>query len=98
MLNYVLPVSLTHKTYRWYREKYPFNTWEEFKTKLRAEFQAVGYKEDLRRDIEAKSDRDFYDPRLTLEYNCNGFNGPLSEKEEAKYLFTSCSRYFPKIL
>jgi len=55
MLNYVLPVSLTHEAYRWYREEYPFNTWEEFKTKLRAEFQAVGYKEDLRREIEDRT-------------------------------------------
>jgi len=55
MLNYVLPVSLTHEAYRWYREEYPFNTWEDFKTKLRAEFQAVGYKEDLRREIEDRT-------------------------------------------
>jgi len=55
MLNFVLPVSLTNEAYRWYREEYPFNTWEEFKTKLRAEFQAVGYKEDLRREIEDRT-------------------------------------------
>jgi len=55
MLNFVLPVPITHEAYRWYREEYPFNTWEEFKTKLRAEFQAVGYKEDLRRELEDRT-------------------------------------------
>jgi len=55
MIQYVIPLALTQDAYNWYRYEPPFQTWEEFKTRLRFEFQALGYFDDLKRELENRS-------------------------------------------
>lgn len=54
MLHYVIPLSLTGDAYNWYRYEPNFNDWVDFKTRLRREFQAISYKEDLRRELDCR--------------------------------------------
>jgi len=62
MLNNVIPLSLVQDAYNWYRYEPQFENWNDFKRRLRTEFQAVGYKEDLKREL----DKRYQGPNETL--------------------------------
>jgi hypothetical protein len=55
MLRYVIPLALTNDAFIWYRYEPPFASWDEFKLRIREEFQAIGYHEDMRRDLQLRS-------------------------------------------
>ena len=55
MLEYVIPIALTEEAYEWYRFEKPFTSWDQFASKFRNEFQAVGYYEALRRELEMRT-------------------------------------------
>lgn len=52
MLRQVIPLSLVDDAYKWYRYEPPFQDWSDFKIRVRREFQAIGYSDDLRREME----------------------------------------------
>jgi len=52
----VIPMSLYGEAYTWFRsEMIPFSSLHELKARLRKEYQAVGYSEDLMRGIEKRT-------------------------------------------
>jgi hypothetical protein len=55
MLQYVIPLALTMDAYSWYRYEPPFQSWEELKQRLRADFQAIDYHEDMRRELQLRT-------------------------------------------
>jgi len=55
MIQYVIPLALIQDAYNWYRYEPPFQNWNEFKIRLRAEFQALGYHEELKRELDNRS-------------------------------------------
>ena len=56
MLFRVIPMSLYGEAYTWFRsEMIPFSSLYEFKERLRREYQAVGYSEDLMREIDKRT-------------------------------------------
>jgi len=55
MLQYVIPLSLTQDAFTWYRYEPPFVSWEDFRRRLRTEFQAIGYLEDMRRELQLRT-------------------------------------------
>jgi len=52
MLRLILPTSLKEDAFIWYDSVGEFESWADFEDKFSKEFQAVGYKETLRREIE----------------------------------------------
>ncbi|ODM87732.1 Retrovirus-related Pol polyprotein from transposon 17.6 [Orchesella cincta] len=52
MLRHVVPLSLINDAYNWYRYEPEFQDWPDFKARLRREFQAIGYTDDLRRELD----------------------------------------------
>lgn len=54
ILGYVIPVSLTRDAYTWYRYEAAFESWADFKTRLRNEFQAIGYIDDLKKELDSR--------------------------------------------
>jgi len=52
MLRLILPTSLKEDAFIWYDSVGGFESWADFEDRFRKEFQAVGYKETLRREIE----------------------------------------------
>jgi len=54
MINHVIPLSLTGDAYNWYRYEPPFRNWGDYRARLRNEFQAIGYKEDLKRELDMR--------------------------------------------
>jgi len=52
MLRLILPTSLKEDAFIWYDSVGGFESWADFEDKFRKEFQAVGYKKILRREIE----------------------------------------------
>jgi hypothetical protein len=55
MLTYVVPLALHQDAYNWLRYEPPFQNWVEFRNRFRAEFQAIGYEEELRQELERRS-------------------------------------------
>jgi len=56
MLGSVVPMFLTGEAYFWYRnEVIPFMNWEDFKHRLRQEFQTAGYEQELRKQLDART-------------------------------------------
>jgi hypothetical protein len=55
MLQYVIPLALTRDAYTWYRYEPIFVSWEDFKRRLRADFQAIDYHEDMRRELQLRT-------------------------------------------
>jgi len=55
MIQYVIPLSLVGDAFNWYRYEPPFLNWDEFKRRLREEFQAFGYYEDLKWDLHTRT-------------------------------------------
>ena len=52
LMTHVVPLALTEDAYCWYTFEPPFQTWNNFTQRLRTEFQAIGYKEDLKRELD----------------------------------------------
>lgn len=52
ILHNVIPLSLVGEAYQWFRYEPPFQTMNEFKVRVRTEFQALGYKADLKRELD----------------------------------------------
>lgn len=58
ILKEILPIALEGTAYHWFRHEiamYPFATWEDFKVRFRREFQALGYLEELNRELELRT-------------------------------------------
>jgi len=55
MLKWVLPLSLKDAGKLCYNYHRGFNTWNEFEVALRQEFQATGYSESLRKELDHRS-------------------------------------------
>jgi len=56
MLQLVTPMALRGEAYSWYRnERPPFSVFADFKVRLRREFQAIGYHEELRKELEKRT-------------------------------------------
>jgi hypothetical protein len=58
MLQKIVPAALEGDAYNWYRQENelaPFINWEEFVSKFRREFQALGYTELMRRDLDNRT-------------------------------------------
>jgi hypothetical protein len=55
MFQYVIPLALTMDAYNWYRCEVAFEGWEDFKRRLRADFQAIDYHEDMRRELHLRT-------------------------------------------
>jgi hypothetical protein len=55
MLQYVVPLSLTEDAYIWYRYEPAFRNWQDFRLRIREEFQSSGYFEDMKRDLHTRS-------------------------------------------
>jgi hypothetical protein len=55
MMQYVVPLSLVEDAYTWYRYEPPFLNWQDFRRRIRNEFQSSGYYEDMRRDLHTRS-------------------------------------------
>ncbi len=62
LIELVIPVSLIGDAYNWYRYENEFESWDDFKNRLRREFQAVDYAEDLKREL----DNRYQGPNETL--------------------------------
>jgi hypothetical protein len=58
MLEKILPATLEGIAYNWYRHEMstgPFVNWEDFKVRFRREFQALGYREHLYRELDRRT-------------------------------------------
>jgi hypothetical protein len=55
MVQYVIPLALTGDAYNWYRYEPHFHNWDDFRRRLRAEFQALGYHDELKRELDTRS-------------------------------------------
>jgi len=56
MLRSVPPMALKEDAYSWYRyEDPPFRSWEDLKDRLRLAFQPIGYQDDLRKELERRT-------------------------------------------
>jgi len=55
MLQYVIPLALTGDASNWCRYEPAFQSWNDFKQRIRSEFQAIGYYEDMRRDLQLRT-------------------------------------------
>lgn len=55
MIAYVVPLALQEDAYNWLRYEPAFQNWGEFRTRFRNEFQAIGYEEELRQELERRS-------------------------------------------
>lgn len=58
MLQEIVPAALEGSAYHWYRHEItlsPFESWVDFKNRFRREFQALGYLEELNRELEART-------------------------------------------
>lgn len=52
VLEFIIPVSLIGDADQWFRYEPAFASWQDFATRLRSEFQAVGYVDDLKRELD----------------------------------------------
>lgn len=58
ILREILPIALVGTAYHWFRHEItmaPFVNWEDFKIRFRREFQALGYSEELNRELELRT-------------------------------------------
>jgi len=55
MLSRVVPSALKGEAYNWLRYEPPFRNWFNFKSRFRSEFQAVGYSDDLKKELELRT-------------------------------------------
>lgn len=55
MIQLVIPLALQQDAYNWLRYEPPFLNWQDFKQRFRSEFQAIGYEDDLRLELEHRS-------------------------------------------
>jgi len=56
MLQLVVLMSLTDEAYTWYRyETQAFANFSDFKNRIRTEFQPIGYQDELRRELERRT-------------------------------------------
>ena len=55
MLDHILPLALTQDAYNWHRYERPFVSWEDFTRRFRNDFQAVGYLDSIRKEMETRT-------------------------------------------
>jgi len=55
MIQYVIPLALIQDAYNWYRYEPDFMSWDDFRKRLRAEFQTLGYQDELKRELDNRS-------------------------------------------
>lgn len=54
-LQHIVPLALIDSAYEWYLYEPQFQDWNDFCTRFRSEFQAIGYDDLIRRELEDRS-------------------------------------------